>query len=232
MWLLPDAWGIEALFLSCKTAKISTKKLRWVVLSNTPLVEKMARSYKRWRHSQSVAIQNRQNIIWGYFQIPNLFVMLFLFLSLSTVSNCSGQFGQFSIYTLFSLGQYCIFKKGDCPKGLKKGYVFWDDENGKNINKKGGTLPDGIYDQDTLVYYCCRTDGDKYTPISLPVISPFYLMAFNTPECQRVEGAIATEEFIRFDTENTRNKDRQNGSYPYGAGIANHLLLYCYYESR
>ena len=143
-----------------------------------------------------------------------------------------GQFGQFSIYTLFSLGQYCIFKKGDCPKGLKKGYVFWDDENGKNINKKGGTLPDGIYDKDTLVYYCCRTDGDKYTPISLPVISPFYLKAFNTPECQRVEGAIATKEFIRFDTEDSGNKDRQNGSYPYGAGIANHLLFYCYYESR
>ena len=137
-----------------------------------------------------------------------------------------------NFHICFFLGQYCIFKKGDCPKGLKKGYVFWDDENGKNINKKGGTLPDGIYDQDTLVYYCCRTDGDKYTPISLPVISPFYLKAFNTSECQRVEGAIATKEFIRFDTEDSGNKDRQNGSYPYGAGIANHLLLYCYYESR
>ena len=158
--------------------------------------------------------------------------MLFLFLSSSTVSNCSGQSGQFSISALFPLGQYCIFKKGDCPKGFKEGYVLWDDENDKNINKKGGTLPDGIYNQNTLVYYCCRTDGHKYTPISLPVISPFYLKAFNTSECQRVEGAIATEEFIRFDTEDTRNKDRQNGSYPYGAGIANHRLFYCYYESR
>ncbi|CAH3171752.1 unnamed protein product, partial [Porites lobata] len=136
-----------------------------------------------------------------------------------------------NVSTEWPQGQYCIFKKGNCPKGLKKGYVFWDDEDDKNINKKGGTLPDGIYDKDTLVYYCCRTDGDKYTPISLPVISPFYLKAFNTPECQRVKGAIATKEFIRFDTEDTRNKDRQNGSYPYGAGIANHLLLYCYYES-
>ena len=183
------------------------------MLSNTPLVEKMASLAKRSNPKSAKYI-------------------LFLFLSSSTVSNCSGQFGQFSIYTLFSLGQYCIFKKGDCPKGLKKGSVFWDDENGKNINKKGGTLPDGIYDKDTLVYYCCRTDGDKYTPISLPVISPFYLKAFNTSECQRVEGAIATKEFIRFDTEDSGNKDRQNGSYPYGAGIANHLLFYCYYESR
>ena len=168
----------------------------------------------------------------GYFQIPHLCVMLFLFLPSSTVSNCSGQIGQFSIYTIFPLGKYCIFKKGNCPKGLKKGYVFWDDENYKNLNKKGGTLPDGIYDKDTLVYYCCRTDGDRYTPMALPVISPFYLKAFNKSECQRVKGAIATAEFIRFDTEDSGNKDRQNGSYPYGAGIANHLLFYCYYESR
>ena len=155
--------------------------------------------------------------------------MLFLFLSSSTVSNCSGQIGQFFISALFSLGRYCIFKKGDCPKGFKEGHVFWDDENDKNINKKGGTLPDGVYDKDTLVYYCCRTDGDKYTSISLPLISPFYLKPFNTSECQQVQGAIATKEFIRFDS---GNKDRQNGSYPYGAGIANHRLFYCYYESR
>lgn len=135
------------------------------------------------------------------------------------------------VSTEWPQGRYCIFKKGDCPKGFKEGSVFWDDENDKNINKKGGTLPDGVYDKDTLVYYCCRTDGDRYTSISLPVISPFYLKTFNTSECQRVEGAIATEEFIRFETEDTRNKDRQNGSYPHGAGIANHRLLYCYYES-
>ena len=165
----------------------------------------------------------------GYFQIPNLYFMLFLFLSSSTISNCSGQIGQFFISALFSLGRYCIFKKGDCPKGFKEGHVFWDDENDKNINKKGGTLPDGVYDKDTLVYYCCRTDGDKYTSISLPLISPFYLKPFNTSECQQVQGAIATKEFIRFDS---GNKDRQNGSYPYGAGIANHRLFYCYYESR
>lgn len=99
------------------------------------------------------------------------------------------------------------------------------------MNKKGGTLPDGIYDKDTLVRYCCRTDGDIYTPISLPVKSPFYLNTFNTSECQRVEGAIATKEFIRFDTEDSGNKDQQNGSYPHCAGIANHRLNYCYYES-
>ena len=129
-------------------------------------------------------------------------------------------------------GQYCIFKKEDCPKGFREGSIFWDDENDKNINKNGGTLPDGVYNEDTLIFYCCRTDGDKLKPVPLPVISPFYLKPFNSSECQRVEGAVATEEFIRFDNEDSANKDTQNGSFPYGAGKSNHKLSYCYYESR
>lgn len=128
-------------------------------------------------------------------------------------------------------GKYCIFKKGDCPKGLDEGFVYWDDEDNKNQNTKGGTLPDGIYDRNTLIRYCCRTDGDKRTPVTLPVSSPFYLKAFNSSECQRVKGAIATKEFIRFDNEDYKNTDREGGSYPYGAGVANHKIYYCYYES-
>lgn len=129
-------------------------------------------------------------------------------------------------------GQYCIYKKADCPKGFQEGYVYWDDEDYKNINKKGGTLPDGVYDRDTLIKYCCRADGDKFTPVTLPVMSSFYLMMSNTSECQRVKGAVATKEFIRFDNEDSGNKDRQYGSHPYGAGIRNHKLYYCYYESK
>lgn len=127
-------------------------------------------------------------------------------------------------------GRYCIYKKGDCPRGLKEGYVFWDDENYKNINDQGGTLPDGKYDKDTSIYYCCSTDGDKFKPIPLPLISPFYLMAFNTSECQRVQGAIATEEYIAFDSEDNNNQNACNGSYPFGPGGRNHRVYYCYYE--
>ena len=63
-------------------------------------------------------------------------------------------------------------------------------------------------------------------------MSSFYLKMSNTSECQRVKGAVATKEFIRFDNEDTRNEDRQGGSYPYGAGIKDHKLYYCYYESE
>ena len=93
----------------------------------------------------------------------------------------------------------------------------------------GGVLPDGVYDDHTKIFYCCRTDGDKLEPVSLPVINPFYLMAYNNSECQQVKGAIATKEFIRYDNEDTNNKDAMNGSFPYQYKT-NRTIAYCYYE--
>ena len=100
------------------------------------------------------------------------------------------------------------------------------------MNKKGGTLPDGVYNKDTNISYCCRTDGDKLKPISLPVMSPFYLMAYNTSECQRVKGALATEEFIRHNNQDTDNKDSMNGTHPFEEGKKNITIMYCYYEGK
>ena len=31
--------------------------------------------------------------------------------------------------TIFSTGQYCIYKKGSCPDGLNDGFVYWDDDD-------------------------------------------------------------------------------------------------------
>lgn len=96
----------------------------------------------------------------------------------------------------------------------------------------GGTLPDGVYNEDTKLSYCCRTDGNKTAPITLPVMTPFYLMAFNSSECQQVEGALASKESIRFDNEDTNNKDAFNGTHAYekeGAGLT---ITYCYYEGQ
>ena len=94
----------------------------------------------------------------------------------------------------------------------------------------GGTLPDGIYNKDTNISYCCRTDGDKLEPVTLPVSNPFYLLAYNTSECQQVNGAIATKEFIRYDTEDgAHNRDQVNGAYPCAEGM-NLTITYCYYQ--
>ena len=154
----------------------------------------------------------------------------FTHLRLSISDSTSTKF----VSNLFDLiaGQYCIYKKGVCPKGLSEGYLFFDDENYKNQNRMGGTLPDGVYNEDTKLFYCCRTDGDKKKPMSLPLVSPFYLMAFNSSECQRVKGALATQEYIQFDDEDESNKDTSSGMHPYEKGKQNVTVTYCYYEGE
>eukprot|EP00057_Strongylocentrotus_purpuratus_P009111 XP_011663585.1 PREDICTED: uncharacterized protein LOC105438006 [Strongylocentrotus purpuratus] len=65
-------------------------------------------------------------------------------------------------------GSYCIYKKGDCPSGFVSGSITWDDENSRNGNRAGGTLPDGTYDHKTVIFFCCRSDGVTSQAISLP----------------------------------------------------------------
>ena len=133
-------------------------------------------------------------------------------------------------------GQYCIYKKGSaCPKGLQEGWVLWDDENGKdgvNLNFQSGSVPNGNYNQDTKIYFCCQTVGSSSTPVELPIDKPFYLIAFNNKQCQEVLKAIHTMEFIRYDTENTNNHDKQNYPYPYSADLHLPYIYYCYYQGK
>jgi len=37
------------------------------------------------------------------------------------------------------------------------GFLYWDDEDVGNANDFGGVMPDGEYDKDTRMYYCCRS---------------------------------------------------------------------------
>ncbi|XP_078363220.1 uncharacterized protein LOC144647310 [Oculina patagonica] len=131
-------------------------------------------------------------------------------------------------------GQYCIYKKGDCPKLLNEGLIFWDDEDSNNQNTVGGTLPDGIYNHDTSISFCCRTDGDKSDPMVLPVSKPFYLLAYGSSECQQVKEAFVTEEFIQYDNEDTNNKDTWSGAHPNirdGDATTSRIITYCYYQT-
>ncbi|XP_046842956.1 cubilin-like isoform X2 [Xenia sp. Carnegie-2017] len=135
-------------------------------------------------------------------------------------------------------GTYCIYKSRGtiCPNGMSHGFVRWDDENNGNINKHGGYLPDGTYDIDTIITYCCRTNGNWYDSIELPVIKPFYLLTSNSlssPKCQMVKWATSQMEYISFNTENTRNLDYYAGDCVFfdtsgSSGLVN--LYYCYYK--
>jgi len=134
------------------------------------------------------------------------------------------------------LGQYCIYRYGTrCPDGLKEGWIFWDDENDELIDAKSlyeGYIPTGIYEKDTLIYTCCRTDGDKKVPISLPLSRPFYLLAFGSSECQKVNGGKAASEFVKWDDEDRMNRNDNSAIVPYDVkkGRWNTKIYYCFYE--
>jgi len=129
------------------------------------------------------------------------------------------------------VGKYCVYKKdGQCPRGLKTGHVYWDDDDTSISNSKGGTLPDGDYGLNTKIWFCCRTDGNKNDPVLLPSKAPFFLLAYESATCQMVKWAIASLEWIYYDTEHTINRDSAAGAYPYKAGEKHPTIYYCYYR--
>ena len=123
---------------------------------------------------------------------------------------------QYPLVIFWSLtGKYCIYKKyPGCPKGLSFGELFWDDQDGYRINEDGGVLPEGRYNHDTTIKFCCRTDGDRDDPVLLPVKSPFFLLAYESAKCQMVKWAVSTVEWIHYDTEDSDNQ-------------AKHLVRWC-----
>ena len=113
---------------------------------------------------------------------------------------------------------------------MRSGWVRWDDSDYANKNSIGGFLPDGVYNKDTWLYYCCQTGDNWYDSIELPVSQPFYLLTSSsndTPKCQMVKWAFSYLEYIVFDTEDSDNKDDQGGGHLFLDGEKKY---YCYYE--
>lgn len=132
-------------------------------------------------------------------------------------------------------GKYCIYRKGNsCPTGLREGWIRWDDENTEIDfpNSLGGELPDGIYGENTAIYFCCSTSGKKSTPISLPYGSPFYLIAYGSHRCQKVRYYEVSSEYLQFDDEDQDNANAHSLISPYGPSedLFNNRIYYCYYQ--
>ena len=64
--------------------------------------------------------------------------------------------------------------------GFKTGFIRWDDENSDNNNNYRGAMPDGKFTKNTLIEYCCRTDGHSENDIILPTDTPFVLFKSNS----------------------------------------------------
>lgn len=120
---------------------------------------------------------------------------------------------------------------------MKEGFIKWDDEDfpNKNSNAKHGVLPDGDYDSDsdTKILYCCNDQGDWKQSIDLPVHEPFYLLPYQSDDCQRVKGALSTLEYIAYDTEEDNNHDDFQRSHAYTTGEKGQpKVYYCYYKGK
>ncbi|KAF0987524.1 hypothetical protein HZS_6268, partial [Henneguya salminicola] len=113
---------------------------------------------------------------------------------------------------IWQKGSFCLYQYGSyCPQDFHSGYVYWDDENDNNKNIHDGYLPNGNYGPDTEIRFCCRSDGDIDKEIDLPFEHPFCLFPKNIPSCQRVKNMQHILEYIKFDDEDTLNKNTQAG---------------------
>ncbi|XP_046545319.1 uncharacterized protein LOC124255446 [Haliotis rubra] len=130
-------------------------------------------------------------------------------------------------------GAYCILRKnGVCPGGFEEGSILWDDENNYNMNyvTEQSTLPDGDFNKDTKLFYCCREDAAPSQEIALPTSAPFYLL-MKKDVCQNVAGMSVTVETKFWDDEDTNNHNAREGSTPFQIGDRTNVAInYCYYS--
>ncbi|XP_071095708.1 uncharacterized protein [Haliotis cracherodii] len=132
---------------------------------------------------------------------------------------------------MWPAGDYCVMKYGTCPSDFQEGWIYWNDERHNNKNMAGGALPDGVYNDNTRIAYCCRDDGLPIHEIALPSSKPFFLLKYNRG-CQRVTGMSLTEEYVQTDTEDIWGDDSLGGSHPYIDGGKNPRMHYCYYAPK
>ena len=129
-------------------------------------------------------------------------------------------------------GSYCIGQRDKvCPDGFSDGFIKWDDKDFRNKNKRKGELPEGKYDKNTLINFCCRSDyRSPRNPILMPTEVPFVLYRYNE-QCQEVKGMIVQKDFILWNNEFSFNKDETSGSFPdEDGGKRKHKLHYCHYS--
>ena len=130
-------------------------------------------------------------------------------------------------------GKYCIAKHGSsCPTGFREGSIYWDDEDNGNDNAIMEPVPSGHYTINTKINFCCRSDGNHNTPITLPPTEPFALYRYHG-RCQAVRGMNTPMElFMHTDDEDSNNDNYCRGSHPDASCNNNQKLYYCYYTPQ
>ena len=89
--------------------------------------------------------------------------------------------------------------------GFHEGSAQFDNVAG---SESSGTLPDGVFDDNTKLFFCCRKDASYVSPVSLPINQEFMLLKNEEScayKCQSVEGWIPLKLPLDFSTVITRN---------------------------
>ncbi|XP_060081866.1 uncharacterized protein LOC132561157 [Ylistrum balloti] len=98
--------------------------------------------------------------------------------------------------TDWSPGEYCVSRAGgSCPEGFTNGFLQYADARPPITS---GTLPDGNFTLHARFEFCCRSDGNKDSPIELPVSQPFLLWKKNRQGCQKVKGTVSFPQYFEF----------------------------------
>lgn len=140
----------------------------------------------------------------------------------------------FSTVPFWPEGTYCLARKGSCPVGFEEGSIYWDDANHfVNFNNVSGVIPDGTYDTNTEIQYCCRMDGFRVDAMPLPTTHDFVLYPFDSRTCQRVQGMTVRELRIRTDDDDEFNHDRCTDMHPFDVNCngPDHRVSLCHYTS-
>ena len=135
-------------------------------------------------------------------------------------------------------GSYCIARKGGCPEGFEEGSISWNDYKNlftrKSRNKKWGTLPDGEYGKNTVIFFCCRNDNRASSPMMLPIAETFVLYRYGG-KCQEVVGNTTVhEDFITYGDTSwvaVGSNNKCTGAHPDDDGCnGEHRIHFCYYR--
>ncbi|XP_050388454.1 uncharacterized protein LOC126807724 [Patella vulgata] len=90
-------------------------------------------------------------------------------------------------------GVYCILRKGGkCPAGFTESFIQYGETTAPETT---GAVPDGVFEQQTRLFFCCRSDGFQDLAVRLPNTVPFALVS-HSGTCQIIEGMGHQEEFF------------------------------------
>ncbi|XP_070210463.1 tolloid-like protein 2 [Littorina saxatilis] len=134
-------------------------------------------------------------------------------------------------------GSYCIYRYGgSCPADFKEGWIQFDNKYTSGTAQSAvteGSVADGVYKNNSKMWFCCRDDASPDVPVALPSKQSFAMFPVYG-QCQRVAGAKAYkgEVILRSDTADGvfgHSVEGKPETYQFKATDPNLYLRYCAY---